>query len=421
MSSKIVTRKERVALVSHEITAKWTKYWWQNMVNIIDTFEIPYNDTIKLTYSSYITKEIVDENFDTIKWDFDVLYLKHIIDDEFIKTHGLQIHVNKPSQNIYKDLTFDNMDSVLPDFESWHLSDVTAVMPLSEIDTHIDDYPWSWRILSYRRNMTLDFAAKWFPKKKVDFGPISTYINVSFEDIKRNEEYWLRNVEWELFVRNNKSVTREIIHEYFEYIVRDMKSRPFNADFIKHLTFEMYLYYIGQTSCIMDEESLKEYLPKNNFYKKLNYILYDNDYTFRLFQCNGDVNLSIIEKYPFIKWTIHSLSLNVSNTLELFNKYKKDISAIHIIRNAGNMSFEYLISNNQRIKLLFNVEEMYNPNELLLQNYSYEKETFEERKCVEHMAAYRIQQWWLRVTSDPRNPVCQRRLEREYDAEFPQN
>lgn len=43
-----------------------------------------------------------------------------------------------------------------------------------------------------------------------------------------------------------------------------------------------------------------------------------------------------------------------------------------------------------------------------------EKAAFLERKQREYLAAYRVQQWWWRVTSNPANLVCQHRLEREY-------
>jgi len=35
-----------------------------------------------------------------------------------------------------------------------------------------------------------------------------------------------------------------------------------------------------------------------------------------------------------------------------------------------------------------------------------------------HLASYRIQQHWHRIRADPRHPVCQRRLELDYNREF---
>lgn len=47
-----------------------------------------------------------------------------------------------------------------------------------------------------------------------------------------------------------------------------------------------------------------------------------------------------------------------------------------------------------------------------------EKAAFLERRRREYLAAYRIQQWWWRVTSHPDNMVCKRRLERDYAEMF---
>jgi hypothetical protein len=77
------------------------------------------------------------------------------------------------------------------------------------------------------------------------------------------------------------------------------------------------------------------------------------------------------------------------------------------------LSFEYLIANKERInQVRWQFDEL---SSLLIQEYSHEKQMFQEKKCREHMAAYMIQQWWLRVSSDPRNPVCIRRLERGFN------
>jgi hypothetical protein len=50
--------------------------------------------------------------------------------------------------------------------------------------------------------------------------------------------------------------------------------------------------------------------------------------------------------------------------------------------------------------------------------FTAEKEAFLERRRRDYLAAYRIQQWWWRVTSHPANPVCRRRLAREYAEMF---
>ena len=43
------------------------------------------------------------------------------------------------------------------------------------------------------------------------------------------------------------------------------------------------------------------------------------------------------------------------------------------------------------------------------------KYQFIVRKYREYMSAYRIQQCWNRAISIPTNPICQRRIERDYE------
>lgn len=51
-------------------------------------------------------------------------------------------------------------------------------------------------------------------------------------------------------------------------------------------------------------------------------------------------------------------------------------------------------------------------------NWQHEKKEFVERKTREHMAAYKIQQWWLFVTTSPEYAVGRRRIDAGYDEEF---
>jgi hypothetical protein len=277
------------------------------------------------------------------------------------------------------------------------------------------------RILERRRDMTLDFVVKWFKIKRIEFP--SDYINVSLEDIRKHEVYWLQNINWAAYVQYNKSMTREIVHEYFEDICYKLQQhRQYKSGFMQHLTFEMYMYYIGETGRVHTKESLDKVLLNENTYETLNRLLNADShhaYSFRLFQANGDVNLSIVEKYPYIKWNLDYLATNQTNTVELFKKYEKHIVDRNVIQCAGNMTFEYLISRKEGIKKCkddfgFGLH----PKYLLNAEYVYEKMLFEERKKREHVAAYTIQQWWLQVTSHPDNPVCKRRLEREYEEMF---
>ena len=417
MSSQIITRKERADTLSREVEEKWEEYWWMNMMRLAVEIDGLANCMNYLSYSPNITQKRVESKMSIVDWNFSHLRSRGIIDDEFVKKHGILVEVD----SLYKNLTFENKSSVLPDFDTWHPSDVTCVMPLSEIDAHMDDYPWSWRILLARRDITLDFAEKWYDVavtqhgvKRSDFNDaISLSINVTFADIKKHEAFWLKHVNWRVCIYYKVSLTREIVYEYFEQICLALQgSRIYTSSFLKHLTFEMYLCYIGQTASVKDKASLDKLLLTDDVYKTLITVLNHRDdyYQFDSFQRTGDINMSIIEKYPYIVWNCNKLALNPSNTMETVEKYKYMFDGWNLILAADNLTFDYLIEHKDDIK------DAANRLTLFQNEYPHEKKCFKERKRREHMAAYRIQQWWLKVTSNPANAVCQRRLEREYDA-----
>jgi hypothetical protein len=413
MAAPIILRKDRIAQASREIEEKWEQYWWMNIMRLTNELDIDeyYHDF--LSYSPYITRKRVESKMGVIDWDFEELLNKGIIDEEFIKNHGLDVVIK--NDHAFKDLTFENMREVLFDFDTWHPSDVTGIMPLSEIDVHMYDYAWSKRVLQLRTDLTLDFVVKWFDNLGIDGNVISMNIKVTLQDIKKHEAYWLKHIDWYNFITYNKSITKEIVCEYFEQIcLHTQRVKTHNDNFLRYLTFEMYLYYIGYTDSVKDKKSLDELLMTDNAYETLNKMLDKSG--FDLFQKMGDLNLSIIEKYPYIQWNPNYLADNETNTIELFKKYKHLINGSKIMRCAQNLTFDYLIKHKHKIMVL--QTEWSHPKFLFKMEYSYEKKCFEERKHREHMAAYRIQQWWIKVTGHPQNPVCIRRLERDFEAEF---
>ena len=425
MSTPIIMRKDRVVAGLRTIEEKWEEYWWMNMMRLAVEIDGLGNYMNYLSCSPHITQKRVESKMDMVDWDFNRLYANGIIDDEFAKKHGIVLS----REFLYKKLTFENMRSLLPDFEIWHPSDVTGVMPLSEIDTHMDDYPWSWRVLMTRSDITLDFAEKWYDIAVTRFGvkgsdfddALSWSNNITLVDIKKHEAFWLNHVNWRVCIYYNASLRREIVHEYFEKICLDHSgSRIYTSSFLKHLTFEMYLCYIGQTASVKDKLSLDKLLLTDDVYKTLITVLNHRDdyYQFDLFQRTGDVNLSIIEKYPYITWNCNELASNPSNTVETFEKYKYMFDGWNIITVAFNLTFDYLIEHKDAFIEFIeqDTDNIIMVAQLFQKEYPYEKKCFTERKQREYMAAYRIQQWWLKVTSHPDNVVCQRRLEREYDA-----
>ena len=78
----------------------------------------------------------------------------------------------------------------------------------------------------------------------------------------------------------------------------------------------------------------------------------------------------------------------------------------------GSLTFDF-IKNNRTICNGIDYLENVSVN-----NFDVEKAMFLERRRRQYMASYQIQQWWLKETSNPKNVVCLRRLERDYDSDI---
>lgn len=62
--------------------------------------------------------------------------------------------------------------------------------------------------------------------------------------------------------------------------------------------------------------------------------------------------------------------------------------------------------------------EYINWDEVSVDTFNNDKLEFIIKEYRRHLAAYKIQQHWFRIKYDPKHPVCQRRLEREYKETF---
>ena len=52
---------------------------------------------------------------------------------------------------------------------------------------------------------------------------------------------------------------------------------------------------------------------------------------------------------------------------------------------------------------------------LSFNKFSKAKQNFIEKRYKEHLSVYRIQQCWNRAISVPTNPICQRKIKRDYE------
>jgi hypothetical protein len=65
-----------------------------------------------------------------------------------------------------------------------------------------------------------------------------------------------------------------------------------------------------------------------------------------------------------------------------------------------------------------NPDKQWDWDEIANNTFTRDKTEFQLQQYRRHLASYRIQQHWHRIRLDPRHPVGQRRLDREYDRDF---
>ena len=172
---------------------------------------------------------------------------------------------------------------------------------------------------------------------------------------------------------------------------------------------------------------------------------------------NPNITMDIIEKYPNKPWVWSDISYNPNLTMEIIEKYSDKLLIWNAISRNPNITIEiiennpdkpwdwYYISFNPNITV--DIIEKYpdkpwnwnsiswNPNitiefiEKKLDNtwdwsyisqntFNYEKELFIEKRMIEYLAAYRIQQYYWKALTNPHCQIGLNQVNRDYDKLF---
>jgi hypothetical protein len=249
-----------------------------------------------------------------------------------------------------------------------------------------DDVGVEWRQVACNIHLTREFVEKYLPHEYVEFA-LSVHHNVAHIESLSSVVDGLFSI-WHVFnangLRYNKNITSEFV--------------------MKHRRFEGFHRYIR----FYTEDGLKA----------LNSIEYPlvcwNDFTIEYFDGLrskfGDddiirfINFDDVLSHPVIN-------------VEYFENMITEIGKTHNLSN--DKSWRLFAGKNQNctIKML---RQRCRVSGIILwyNNWQHEKKLFVEKKTRKHLAAYKIQQWWLFITSSPEYAVGRRRIEAGFDAEF---
>jgi hypothetical protein len=265
-------------------------------------------------------------------------------------------------------------------------------------------------------------------------------------DNQWTEYYWnfiLNNLDKNLSwtgLSLNPNITMDIIEKYIylPWVWKNVSSNP-------NLTFEFLLKYIDKDWdwYIISENMNLDIIEKNlhlswdwdgisnNKNINIDFILkyQDQDFCWRTLSSHPNITINnIINTKKTLPWRWKYIMLNPNITLEFINKYKNKIDWDNIYNNPLFALNPDIVSNLNNIDKfntsspnfnLFYIDN-FNLNNInwkyLCGNHLYKnKQLFIERKLLEYMAAYRIQQWYIKISVDINYKYARKKINNNYD------
>jgi hypothetical protein len=333
--------------------------------------DLPWNwDYISVNKN--ITWSIVIDNLQ-YPWDWVFLSVYKPITWDIIKSN-IDLFINKIewdlcggsfgyNMNYIENIKFDfeileNLVDVVP----WNYNNLSSYSMINwDIVMKFKDKPWNWYLLSDSDNLDWNIILKYIDLPW-NWNLISLNLKVTSLILSTNQ-----NWNWN-YLSYNKSITDEILQDHLD--------KPWNWDNLS-------------SNC--QNSITKEFILNNPDkpwdYNKLGYY-----------------NVIIIDKIT--NWRIISRNCNLSFEfiLEHINKFIRDGDWEYLSRN-NNITYEY-VSNNRNLPWDWSV---LSGNKNML-----DIEVEFKLKAREHMAAYKILQYWLRSYYNPEYLICKRRLYNEF-------
>lgn len=243
-----------------------------------------------------------------------------------------------------------------------------------------DDVEIDWKEVSYNVHLSRQFIEKYMPPEHISFALSAHYTVdelVTFDSIydAYNEYYGIFSM---IGMKGNKHITSEFIMNHRDYY-----------GFHNYINFYTY--------------------DGMNMLNEKNYPLVCwNDFTTEYF--DGLLRDFGVDTYIIVK--LDDVMAHPAITQDYFNEFVVEAKCIRscwtwFARYNPNCTLKFLDDNCGVMGIV-----------LWYNNFAHEKGLFVERKAREHLAAYKIQQWWVFMTSSPEYAVGRRRIEAGYDAEF---
>ncbi len=186
---------------------------------------------------------------------------------------------------------------------------------------------------------------------------------------------------------------------------------------IKHKNRPWIWGYISNNPAVISKDSRKS----------LEFITSNPQFTWRWDCLSQHIHPELIKEYRCLSWNLHNLNINKALTPtfvlenlmapwgfhELLSRFYMHPIYVDFYKTLHYSYARFLVPA-MTIESLFKQDAV--PADLPpMAIIQYLKHNYIIQEYRKHLAAYRIQQHWHRINSDPKHPVCQRRLERDYE------
>ena len=155
----------------------------------------------------------------------------------------------------------------------------------------------------------------------------------------------------------------------------------------------------------------------------------DKSWNWGLLSSNPNITFDIVLDYPNKPWDWRQLSRNQNITFDMIQSHPEKPWNWGWLSSNPNITFDivlahpnkswnwYGLSRNSNIAfdiVLAHPEKPWDWGGLSQNIFSKAKKNFVNKRYKEYLSAYRIQQYWNRAISIPANPICQRKIKRDY-------
>ena len=382
-----MTRYRRTQNYIKLINNEWTSNYWNIIINNLDK-DLSWSG---LSANSNITLDIIENNLELPwKWDF-ISKNPNLTSDFFLK------YINK-DWNWYdiSQQSFVTIDLIKSNIHlNWDWDILSEIMSLDIIENNLE-FPWDWDIISCNKNININFILK-YKDQQFNWKHLSCHKNITIENIL--DTIYILPWKW-TYISFNPNITIDFIKQYKNKINWDTLSlnNYINLDIIDNNFPWNFDYLSGNTN--LTYNFINKHINKNwnwNLISQNINILDSDKINYNFFSFNKNLTEELIKNNLNKNWNILGLILNehisISFLFNYFNNY--DLSNIscrndfHINQlNLININWKYF-SGNHLIKC---------------------KEQFIERKILEYMAAYKIQQWYNKVSIDIKYKFARNRI-----------